>query len=147
VRHGRWYLLCWSHASAARRAYRIDRVRGIEVLDHTFSQPADLDPVAMLEEHLAVGWEYDIEIVIHAPVDNVAACAVRAMGRLESLDAETTRVVGSTSNPFRTPSNSPRSRRPTGSWVAPSCERRRASSGDGCWRRAKRTRAAPRRTP
>src|SRR5512132_3076505 len=46
VRHGRWYLLCRSHSTDARRAYRIDRVRGVEVLDDTFSPPADLDPVA-----------------------------------------------------------------------------------------------------
>jgi predicted DNA-binding transcriptional regulator YafY len=31
VRHGRWYLLCWSHTSNGRRAYRIDRVRAVEV--------------------------------------------------------------------------------------------------------------------
>ncbi|MGP3918416.1 helix-turn-helix transcriptional regulator [Nonomuraea sp. 10N515B] len=99
VRHGRWYLLCWSHVADARRAYRIDRVRGVEVLDAVFSPPADLDPVATLEEHLAVGWEYDIEVVIDAPVDAVAGCLPRALGRLEPLDAETTRLVGSTSNP------------------------------------------------
>ena len=72
VRHGRWYLLCRSHSADARRAYRIDRVRDVEVLDDTFSPPADLDPVAMLEEHLAVGWEYDVEVVIDAPFDAVA---------------------------------------------------------------------------
>ncbi|MDT5026030.1 MAG: hypothetical protein QOE61_2456 [Micromonosporaceae bacterium] len=110
VRHGRWYLLCRSHTTNsaklasrtsgnARRAYRIDRVRGVEVLDDTFSPPADLDPVAMLEEHLAVGWEYDVEVVIDAPVDTVARCLPRANGLLEPLDAETTRQVGSTSNP------------------------------------------------
>jgi predicted DNA-binding transcriptional regulator YafY len=99
VRHGRWYLLCRSQTRDARRAYRIDRVRGVEVLDDTFSPPADLDPVAMLEEHLAVGWEYDIEVVIDAPVDTVARCVPRAIGLLEPLDAETTRLVGSTSNP------------------------------------------------
>ena len=33
-------------AKDARRAYRIDRVRGVEVLDDTFDPPADLDPVA-----------------------------------------------------------------------------------------------------
>ena len=99
VRHGRWYLLCRSHTTDARRAYRIDRVRGVEVLDDTFSPPADLDPVAMLEEHLAVGWEYDVEVVIDAPFDAVARCVPRALGRLEPLDAETTRLVGSTSNP------------------------------------------------
>ena len=99
VRHGRWYLLCHSHTARARRAYRIDRVRDVEVLDDTFSRPADLDPVAMLEEHLAVGWEYEAEVVIHAPLDTVARCLPRAIGRLESLDAGTCRLTGSTSNP------------------------------------------------
>ncbi len=98
VRHGRWYLLCWSHSADARRAYRIDRVRGMEVLDDTFTPPADLDPVGMLEEHLAVGWEYDVEVVIDAPVEAVARRLPRALGRLEPLDAETSRLVGSTSN-------------------------------------------------
>jgi len=99
VRHGRWYLLCRSHAKDARRAYRIDRVRDVEVLDEIFSPPADLDPVAVLEQHLAVGWEYDVELVIDAPVESVMRCLPRALGRLEPLDAETTRLVGSTSNP------------------------------------------------
>ena len=67
VRHGRWYLLCRSHAADARRAYRIDRVRTFQELDETFEPPADLDPVAVLEEHLAVGWEYDVEVLIDAP--------------------------------------------------------------------------------
>jgi predicted DNA-binding transcriptional regulator YafY len=99
VRHGRWYLLCWSHSADARRAYRIDRVRGVEVLDDTFSRPADLDPVATLEEHLAVGWEYEVEVVIDAPAGTVARCLPRALGRLEPVDARTSRLVGSTSNP------------------------------------------------
>ena len=53
----------------------------------------------MLEDHLAVGWEYDVEVLIDAPVEPVAPCLPRALGRLEPLDAETTRLVGSTSNP------------------------------------------------
>ena len=99
VRHGRWYLLCWSHTSNARRAYRVDRVRGVEPLDDTFSPPGDLDPVAMLEEHLAVGWEYDAEVLIDAPVEAVGRCVPRALGRLEVVDTGTSRLVGSTSNP------------------------------------------------
>jgi predicted DNA-binding transcriptional regulator YafY len=99
VRHGRWYLLCHSYGADARRAYRIDRVRGVDLLDETFTPPADLDPVAMLEEHLAVGWEFDVEVVIDAPLDTVAPCVPRALGRLEPVDAATTRLVGSTSNP------------------------------------------------
>ncbi len=100
VRHGRWYLLCRSHAADALRAYRVDRVRTVEVLDETFTPPPGLDPVAVLEEHLAVGWEYDVEVVVDAPVDTVAQCLSRALGRLEPLDGRTTRLVGSTSNPI-----------------------------------------------
>jgi predicted DNA-binding transcriptional regulator YafY len=99
VRHGRWYLLCRTHPTNALRAYRIDRVSGVEMLDDIFSPPADLDPVAVLEEHLAVGWEYDVEVVIDAPVGAVARCIARALGKLDPLDAETSRLVGSTSNP------------------------------------------------
>ncbi len=99
VRHGRWYLLCHSYGADARRAYRIDRVLGVDLLDETFTPPADLDPVAALEEHLAVGWEFEVEIVIDAPLDTVAPYVPRPLGRLEPVDAATTRLVGSTSNP------------------------------------------------
>ena len=99
VRHGRWYLLCRSLRADARRAYRIDRVSGVEVLDDTFLPPTNLDPVAMLEEHLAVGWEYEVEVVIEAPAEDAMRWIPRAAGRLEPLEAETTRLVGSTSNP------------------------------------------------
>jgi predicted DNA-binding transcriptional regulator YafY len=99
VRHGRWYLLCRVHAGGTLRAYRIDRVRGVEVLGDTFSPPADLDPVAVLEDHLAMGWEYDVEVVIDAPTDAVRRRLPRALGRLEPLGEGTSRLVGSTSNP------------------------------------------------
>jgi predicted DNA-binding transcriptional regulator YafY len=98
VRHGRWYLLCRTQPDA-RRAYRIDRVRGVEVLDGSFTPPADLDPVAMLEEHLAIGWEYEVEVVIDAPVETLYWCLPRTLGRLEALGDGTARLVGSTSNP------------------------------------------------
>ncbi len=99
VRHGRWYLLCWSRTSNGRRAYRIDRVRSVEVLADRFDPPAELDPVAMLEEHLAVGWEYAVEVVIDAPFGAAAPRVPRSLGRLEPADAGTCRLVGSTSNP------------------------------------------------
>ena len=99
VRHGRWYLLCWSHNADARRAFRVDRVGAVEMLDEIFEPPLGLDPVAVLEENLAVGWEYEIEIVIDAGFDRVARCIPRTVGRLEAIDTHTTRLVGSTSNP------------------------------------------------
>lgn len=99
VRHGRWYLLCRSRANDARRAYRVDRVRAVTVLDEVCTPPADLDPIPMLEQHLAAGWEYEVEVAIDAPLDAVARCVPRTLGQLQPLDADHTRLVGSTSNP------------------------------------------------
>lgn len=99
VRHGRWYLLCRAGTGDTRRAYRIDRVRSVEALSDTFRPPADLDPVAMLEEHLALGWDYQVEVVVEAPAEQVALCLPRAIGRLEPHEGETCRLVASTSNP------------------------------------------------
>jgi predicted DNA-binding transcriptional regulator YafY len=98
VRYGRWYLLCRSVTADAVRTYRIDRVGSVETLADTFEPPADLDPVATLEEHLGMGWEYDVQVVVDAPLARVAAAIPRTMGRLEAVDATTTRLVGSTRN-------------------------------------------------
>jgi predicted DNA-binding transcriptional regulator YafY len=99
VRHGRWYLLCrTSHDEV--RAYRVDRVQHAEALDTPSAPAPDVDPVALLEEHLAVGWEYDTEVVVDAPVEKVAAWVTPALGRLTAADDGSTRLVGSTSNPW-----------------------------------------------
>ncbi|MET0998598.1 MAG: WYL domain-containing protein [Marmoricola sp.] len=100
VRHGRWYLLCRVPAKDALRAYRIDRVRDVETLDLTFAPPPDLDPVAVLEEHLALGWEYAAEVVIEAPAEVARRCVSPALGRLEPIDDQTSRLTGSTGNPY-----------------------------------------------
>lgn len=100
VRHGRWYLLCRVPARDAVRAYRIDRVRSVERREGAFVPPDDLDPVAVLEEHLAVGWEYDAEVVVDAPLEKVGWILGRALGRLEAADPQTTRLTGSTGNPW-----------------------------------------------
>jgi predicted DNA-binding transcriptional regulator YafY len=99
VRHGRWYLLCQTRTTGARRAYRIDRVQHVEPLDETFSPPPELDAVAALEEQLAVGWEFETEVIIDAPADTIWRRVPRALGRLEAVDAATSRLTGSTSNP------------------------------------------------
>jgi predicted DNA-binding transcriptional regulator YafY len=100
IRHGRWYLVCRLPARDALRAYRIDRVTSAEILDDTFAPPADLDPVALLEEHLAVGWEYSTELIVDGPMATVAPCVPRTLGRLEPIDDRTTRLTGTTSNPY-----------------------------------------------
>jgi predicted DNA-binding transcriptional regulator YafY len=99
IRHGRWYLLCWSLTSSAVRTYRVDRVQAVESLEATFTPPTDLDPVRMVEEHLSVGWEYAVDVTVEAPAETLVGCIPRALGRLEAVDAETSRLVATTSNP------------------------------------------------
>jgi len=100
VRHGRWYLLCRSVAAGERRAYRIDRVERVDLLDDTFTPPAELDPVAELDAHLASGWEFAVDVVLQAPAHRAQHWLPRGLGRLEAIDGSTCRLVGTTSNPY-----------------------------------------------
>lgn len=103
VRHGRWYLLCRSSTGAGSgetRTFRVDRVTAAQPLDGVVIVPQDLDPVAALEDALAVGWEYRTEVLVHAPLATVGSWLPRSLGRLEPVDTSSTRLVGSTSNPW-----------------------------------------------
>lgn len=95
VRHGLWYLLCWSHSADARRALRIDRVLDVHRLPDRFTPPEDLDPVRMLEEQLSQGWKHEIEVLVDAPVERVQWWIPRTIGRLEPTDGGT-RLLAST---------------------------------------------------
>ena len=99
VRHARWYLLCWSHSVADRRAYRVDRIQTATLLELPAERPVDLDPVRMLEEHLAVGWEFSAEVVFAGPYEGVRHWITPAIGTLASLDDDRTQLTGTTSNP------------------------------------------------
>lgn len=99
VRHGRWYLLCRLWSTHDVRAYRVDRVVAVTPLGGRFDPPRGVDPVALLESHLASGWAYGVVAVIHAPIDEVSRYLPTHLGRLEALTDHTTRLVGSTSDP------------------------------------------------
>jgi predicted DNA-binding transcriptional regulator YafY len=99
VRYGRWYLLCHSHRVDAIRTYRIDRVRGVRPTVHRFDPPEGLDPVAVLEENLGLGWELATRVLFDAPLTEVAPWIRPPMGRLEPLGADRCVLVGSTRNP------------------------------------------------
>lgn len=98
VRHGRWYLLCRDHRADALRAYRVDRIGDVSVLEAGFSAPRDIDPVGLLEEHLSTGWEFDVEVVVDAPMGSF--WFPRARGHMEPVDDQTARITGTTSNPW-----------------------------------------------
>jgi predicted DNA-binding transcriptional regulator YafY len=86
VRHGRWYLLCWSRTADARRVLRLDRMSDAATTPGTYAVPADLDPVSAVEHHLADGWTYEVEIRIDAPFDIATQCVPRTLGRLRPFD-------------------------------------------------------------
>ena len=71
----------------------------MEQLDDPADRPADLDPVAMLEAHLATGWTYPVEVDIDLSIERVRRCLSPALGRLEPLGPEATRLTGTTDNP------------------------------------------------
>jgi predicted DNA-binding transcriptional regulator YafY len=98
VRHGRWYVLGWSHAADARRMYRIDRVTSVEVLSDPFTPPEDLDPFRALEEQMSQGWPHAVEVEIDAPLDQVRHWLRRSLGTTEAIDADRTRLTGTTEN-------------------------------------------------
>jgi predicted DNA-binding transcriptional regulator YafY len=98
VRYGRWYLLCYSQRADGIRTYRVDRVRSVAETGAEFVPPPELDPVAMVEENLGVGWEYATRVVFDAPLSTVARFVRPPMGRLEAL-GDGCALLGSTSNP------------------------------------------------
>lgn len=99
VRHGRWYLLCWSHTAAARRVLRVDRIAEATTTDGSYTVPADLDPVREVEDHLADGWAYEVEVRIEAPFARAARCVPRILGRLHPSGEHCCLLRGSTDVP------------------------------------------------
>jgi predicted DNA-binding transcriptional regulator YafY len=100
LRHSRWYLLCWSHGVDARRVLRIDRIVAASQALETFTPPAGLDALAVLEEHLSQGWTYGVDVVIDATVTEVARWLPRSLGTLSPFDGERrAQLRASTANP------------------------------------------------
>ncbi len=99
LRHSRWYLLAWSHTRDARRVLRADRITTIEHTPQTFTPPEDLDALRTLEEHLFQDWAYPVEVVLDAPLADVARWTPRSLGRLEpTTEKGRTRLVATTEN-------------------------------------------------
>jgi predicted DNA-binding transcriptional regulator YafY len=99
VRHGRWYLLCWSRTADARRVLRIDRVASAVGVDGRFDPPADLDAIREVERHLAEGWTHEVEVIVQARADRVRPCLPASLGRVVPIDEDSCRLVGSTDEP------------------------------------------------
>lgn len=100
VRHGRWYLLCWSHHAGAVRTLRVDRIAAVREREERFAPPADLDPVAVLESALGQGWEHEVSVRIHAPAERARRWLSPVLGRLAPDGEDACLLTGTTGNPF-----------------------------------------------
>ena len=49
----RWYAPGYCHLRADLRLFRLDRVRGVDVLDVSFERPVDFDPLTFVQDALA----------------------------------------------------------------------------------------------
>jgi len=99
VRHGRWYLLGWLPDADARRVLRLDRITVVETTDEACTPPDDLDPVSQVEDHLADGWNYPVQVRIDAPLGKGAPCIPRTLGRLDATGEHCCALRGSTDEP------------------------------------------------
>ena len=84
VHAGRWYLAAYDHGRGALRTFRVDRMRHITVTTGAAADPGDgFDAVAYVSRSLArVPWTWQVEVLLHAPPQEVAPCLPAALAEL-----------------------------------------------------------------
>lgn len=99
VLRGHTYVHGWCHLRRARRTFRLDRIEHVDVLGEEFRLPAGLDVAAAVERSLALSWsEYDVAVLVHAPLAEVEPHFPRHVALCERVDATTTRLRLTTRN-------------------------------------------------
>lgn len=84
---GRWYAPGYCHLRADLRLFRIDRVRSVELRDETFQRPPRFDPLAFVQEALAVApntWQ--IEALLYTTLTEARAVIPAYEAALEVVD-------------------------------------------------------------
>jgi predicted DNA-binding transcriptional regulator YafY len=82
---GRWYAPGYCHLRSDLRLFRIDRVLAADLLEETFTRPADFDPLAFTQDALAVAPDiWHVEALLDASPEQVRATVPRHVARLES---------------------------------------------------------------
>lgn len=100
VVRGSCYLHGWCHLRRARRTFRVDRIDRVDVLSKTFRTPPGLDVGKAVEESLALARpEWAVTLLLDGPIAEVETWIPRHLGVCQAVDATTTRVRSSTSNP------------------------------------------------
>ena len=97
--NGRWYLHGWCHLRKAKRTFRIDRIRRVDVLPKPFEMPEGMDVIRAIQDSLALSWnEYSVELIVDASICDVEEFLPRHFAILEELPDGRTSVKASSSN-------------------------------------------------
>ena len=88
---GRWYAVGRDHRHDSLRTFRIDRIASVAARTQAFTAPDGFDPVTYLASALArVPYRWDVEVLIHGPLDDIARRLPRSAA---TLTADTAGVV------------------------------------------------------
>jgi predicted DNA-binding transcriptional regulator YafY len=92
--NGRWYLHAWCHLRKGTRTFRIDRIRRVDLLPETFALPEGIDAVRAVSASLAMSRDsWEVQLVIHAPVDEVRHMLESHFAVLEALEDQRTMLT------------------------------------------------------
>ena len=71
---GRWYAPGYCHLRSDLRMFRLDRIRQVTLLDEAFQRPPRFDPLAFVQESLAVApGTWHVEALLHTSLDEARA--------------------------------------------------------------------------
>ena len=84
---GRWYAPGYCHLRADLRLFRIDRIRAVDLLDEHFDRPAEFDPLAFVQDALAVAPNaWHIEAILSTSLEEARAVVPLHEATLEPVE-------------------------------------------------------------
>ncbi|HHP7244451.1 MAG TPA: helix-turn-helix transcriptional regulator [Elainellaceae cyanobacterium] len=87
VRNGHWYSTGYCHLRQDLRTFRLDRIVNTQVLESSFTRPADFDPLASIERSLAqVPRQHRVNIRFSATVEEIQPRLPVTLGVLTTTD-------------------------------------------------------------
>lgn len=87
LHRGRWYLTGHDHLRGEDRTLRIDRIEAVLVLQEAAAANPGSDPQALVSRALAFGgWKHEVEVILHAPLDDVRRRIGHASGEVAGED-------------------------------------------------------------
>ena len=90
ARRGRWYVPARNRGSAEVRTFRADRIAGAAIGEPAEPPEPDFDPVDHVVRMLAsLPWAWEVEVLLDAPVEAIAARIPATLAELEHDDGRT----------------------------------------------------------